>query len=63
MSYQPLKQRGAPRDVAQAALYLAGDRSAYVTGMLFPVDGGITAGDAVNHLEDILRVRAEVMRA
>jgi NAD(P)-dependent dehydrogenase (short-subunit alcohol dehydrogenase family) len=62
MSCQPLKRRGAVGDVAQAALYLASDRSAYVTGMLLPVDAGITAGDSVNHLEQILRVRAEAMR-
>jgi NAD(P)-dependent dehydrogenase (short-subunit alcohol dehydrogenase family) len=62
MSIQPLKRKGVPGDVAQAALYLASDRSAYVTGMLLPVDGGITAGDPINHLERIFRVRAEAMR-
>ena len=61
MSYQPLKRQGAPTDVAQAALYFASDRSAYVTGTLLPVDGGIVAGDPVNHLDDVLRVRAEIM--
>jgi NAD(P)-dependent dehydrogenase (short-subunit alcohol dehydrogenase family) len=61
MSSQPLKRRGMPSDVAQAALYLASDRSGYITGMLWPVDGGITCGDPVNHVERILRVRAEML--
>lgn len=61
LSNQPLKRRGRPEDVAQAALYLASERSAQVTGVVLPVDGGITAGDPVNHLEEIVRVRAQVL--
>ena len=34
---------GEPEDVAQAALYLAGDASKFVTGVVLPVDGGWTA--------------------
>jgi len=41
---QPLRRRGAPIDVANAALYLASDRSAQVTGMVLPVDGGTSVG-------------------
>jgi NAD(P)-dependent dehydrogenase (short-subunit alcohol dehydrogenase family) len=32
---------GAPQDVAHAALYLASSASAYVTGVVLPVDGGL----------------------
>ena len=34
---------GAPEDIAEAALYLAGDESRFVTGAVLPVDGGWTA--------------------
>ncbi|MBV8177299.1 MAG: SDR family oxidoreductase [Mycobacterium sp.] len=41
---RPLKREGTPADIAEAALYLAGDRSRYVTGTVLPVDGGTVAG-------------------
>ena len=41
---QPLQRLGSPEDVAQAVLYLAGDQSAQVTGIVLPVDGGATTG-------------------
>ncbi len=34
---------GEPEDVAHAALYLASDEAKFVTGAVFPVDGGWTA--------------------
>jgi NAD(P)-dependent dehydrogenase (short-subunit alcohol dehydrogenase family) len=36
----PLRRHGTAHDVAQAALYLASDMAAYVTGIALPVDGG-----------------------
>jgi NAD(P)-dependent dehydrogenase (short-subunit alcohol dehydrogenase family) len=41
---QPLQRLGTPADVANAAIYLASERSAQVTGTVLPVDGGTTAG-------------------
>ena len=58
---QPLKRRGKTKDVAEAILFFASDRSAQVTGTVLPVDGGIVAGDPVNHLADIMATRARVL--
>jgi NAD(P)-dependent dehydrogenase (short-subunit alcohol dehydrogenase family) len=52
---QPLQRHGDPGDVAQAVLYLAGERSAQVTGIVLPIDGGTTAGPPVTQLADLLR--------
>jgi NAD(P)-dependent dehydrogenase (short-subunit alcohol dehydrogenase family) len=41
---QPTPKAGMPEDIAQAALYLASDMSAFVTGAHLVVDGGITVG-------------------
>jgi NAD(P)-dependent dehydrogenase (short-subunit alcohol dehydrogenase family) len=58
---KPLKRQGVPADVAQAALFLASDRAAQITGIAMPVDGGISIGDPVNHLEQILETQARVL--
>lgn len=41
---RPLRRLGRPEDIAQAALYLAGETSAFVTGTALVVDGGGLAG-------------------
>jgi NAD(P)-dependent dehydrogenase (short-subunit alcohol dehydrogenase family) len=41
---QPIRKPGLPEDIARAALYLASDDSAFVTGTHLVVDGGITVG-------------------
>lgn len=40
----PLGRLGAPEDIARAALYLASDDAAFVTGAVLLVDGGRMAG-------------------
>lgn len=40
----PLGRMGQPRDVADAALYLASDEAAFISGVALPVDGGHMAG-------------------
>lgn len=39
----PLGRFGQPNDVAQLAVFLASDESAWITGAAIPVDGGLTA--------------------
>ncbi len=38
----PLKRAGKPADMAGVAIYLASKASSFVTGVVIPVDGGIT---------------------
>jgi NAD(P)-dependent dehydrogenase (short-subunit alcohol dehydrogenase family) len=40
---QPLGRMGLPEEIAAAALYLASDEAAFVTGAAFIIDGGLTA--------------------
>jgi 2-keto-3-deoxy-L-fuconate dehydrogenase len=39
---QPMGRLGTPEEIAAIAVYLASDESAYTTGQVFIVDGGIT---------------------
>ena len=41
---QPIPRVGRPRDIAEAVLYLASDRSSFVTGQAITVDGGAATG-------------------
>ena len=50
---QPLQRLGGTRDVAHAAVYLASERAAQVTGTVLPVDGGTTAGPPPISYDDI----------
>ncbi|MCB0183826.1 MAG: SDR family oxidoreductase, partial [Caldilineaceae bacterium] len=42
--WYPLGRVGQPEDIAKAALYLASDDAAWVTGTVLTVDGGLMAG-------------------
>lgn len=41
---QPVPKAGLPEDIAQAALFLASEASAFISGTHLVVDGGITVG-------------------
>jgi len=40
----PLHRIGEPEEMAEAALFLASSRAAYVTGQTLTIDGGWTLG-------------------
>ncbi|MBT6627691.1 MAG: SDR family oxidoreductase, partial [Gemmatimonadetes bacterium] len=44
LSRIPMKRWGTPQDMAGVYVFLASDAAAYITGQLFPVDGGWLAG-------------------
>ena len=43
VAVHPIGRLGQPQDIAGLAVYLASDESAWVTGAVFPVDGGYLA--------------------
>ncbi len=51
---QPLQRHGTGADVAEAVLFLAGDRSAQITGMVMPVDGGTSVGLTAGQMTNLL---------
>lgn len=54
---QPLARHGTPEDAAEAVLYLVSDRSAQVTGVVLPVDGGTSIGIPVARMAEIMTPR------
>jgi NAD(P)-dependent dehydrogenase (short-subunit alcohol dehydrogenase family) len=43
MDHTPLRRLGEPEDIAEAVLYLASERSRFLTGQVIAADGGWTA--------------------
>lgn len=43
-SFHPIGRNGQPMDVASAILFLASEEASWITGVVLPVDGGVTAG-------------------
>ena len=43
-AFHPLGRNGQPKDVAEAILFLASEQASWITGTVFPVDSGVTAG-------------------
>ena len=54
---QILTRIGKPRDIANAAVFLASDRAAQITGHNLIVDGGLSVGDKIDRME---RMGAEI---
>lgn len=58
---QAIPRAGEPRDIAEAALYLASDGSSFVTGQALVVDGGVATGQAGPRRLDRLRPFIEAL--
>ena len=43
ISEEPIDRLAEPEEVANAYVFLASDKSSYITGISLPVDGGFTA--------------------
>jgi meso-butanediol dehydrogenase/(S,S)-butanediol dehydrogenase/diacetyl reductase len=56
--WYPLGRVGEPKDVAGAALFLASDEAAWITGAVLPVDGGLTAGN-LQMIEEMIKSQAD----
>lgn len=55
LKWYPLRRVADPADIANAALFLASDQAAAITGAVLPVDCGLTAGNIVMSREITLK--------
>ena len=46
-SLHPLKRIGEPEDVAAAVAFLASEQASWITGVVLPIDGGVTGASPV----------------
>ena len=44
LSHIPMGRQGKPKEIADAAMFLASDYATYINGVTLPVDGGWTCG-------------------
>jgi NAD(P)-dependent dehydrogenase (short-subunit alcohol dehydrogenase family) len=42
-AHQPIRRVADPAEIAEAVVFLASDRAAFITGAVLPIDGGSTA--------------------
>jgi NAD(P)-dependent dehydrogenase (short-subunit alcohol dehydrogenase family) len=47
----PLARLGSPSDIANAVVFLASEKAAWISGVVLPVDGGLTACIRAHHWE------------
>ena len=43
ISREPIGRLGTPQEIAEAVVWLCSDAASFVTGLVMPVDGGVTA--------------------
>jgi NAD(P)-dependent dehydrogenase (short-subunit alcohol dehydrogenase family) len=63
----PMRRSGMPLDIAECALWLAGDSSSFVNGQAIAVDGGLTTGPTYRssraRMESMIGVLADIGNA
>jgi len=58
---QPVGRVGRPKDIAEAALFLASDSSEFITGVVLPVDGGSYAVVLGTFVADVVQAAKDFL--